>query len=160
MNLILLMLSLPLLVGGTVLLKRGRWPRRVGTEPRCRACEYSLVGLTSDRCPECGSAISARTTVRGQRIRQPGMVWGGAGLIFTEMTCVSPEARITPGCCGLWNDEQATAYARIVDFVHNNSGARIGISGVRRRISAPSPRACPAVEHALETPKLGPLAPV
>jgi anthraniloyl-CoA monooxygenase len=52
---------------------------------------------------------------------------GGAGLIFSEMTCVSPEARITPGCCGLWNDEQATAYARIVDFVHNNSNARIGI---------------------------------
>ena len=52
---------------------------------------------------------------------------GGAGLIFTEMTCVSPEARITPGCCGLWNDEQAKAYKRIVDFVHGNSSARIGI---------------------------------
>ncbi len=35
---------------------------------------------------------------------------GGAGLVITEMTCVSPEARITPGCCGLWNDEQAAAY--------------------------------------------------
>jgi anthraniloyl-CoA monooxygenase len=52
---------------------------------------------------------------------------GGAGLLFTEMTCVSPEARITPGCCGLWNHEQATAYKRIVDFVHRNSQARIGI---------------------------------
>ncbi|MGY3621477.1 bifunctional salicylyl-CoA 5-hydroxylase/oxidoreductase [Bradyrhizobium sp. USDA 10063] len=52
---------------------------------------------------------------------------GGAGLIFSEMTCVSPEARITPGCCGLWNDEQAKAYKRIVDFVHGNSAARIGI---------------------------------
>jgi anthraniloyl-CoA monooxygenase len=52
---------------------------------------------------------------------------GGAGLVFTEMTCVSPEARITPGCCGLWNDEQAEAYVRIVDFVHSNSHARIGI---------------------------------
>ncbi|KIU45386.1 MULTISPECIES: bifunctional salicylyl-CoA 5-hydroxylase/oxidoreductase [Bradyrhizobium] len=52
---------------------------------------------------------------------------GGAGLLFTEMTCVSPEARITPGCCGLWNDEQAVAYKRIVDFVHRNSQARIGI---------------------------------
>jgi anthraniloyl-CoA monooxygenase len=50
---------------------------------------------------------------------------GGAGLIVTEMTCVSPEARITLGCTGLWNDEQEGAWARIVDFVHANSAARI-----------------------------------
>ena len=52
---------------------------------------------------------------------------GGAGLIFGEMTCVSPEGRITPGCCGLWNDEQAQAWKRIVDFIHANSGAKIGL---------------------------------
>lgn len=50
---------------------------------------------------------------------------GGAGLIFTEMTCVGPEARITPGCAGLWNDEQEAAWRRIVDFVHGNSAAKI-----------------------------------
>ena len=50
---------------------------------------------------------------------------GGAGLLFTEMTCVSPEGRISPGCTGLWNDEQAAAWARIVDFVHANSDAKI-----------------------------------
>jgi anthraniloyl-CoA monooxygenase len=50
---------------------------------------------------------------------------GGAGLIFTEMTCVSPEARITLGCTGLWNDEQEAAWKRIVDFVHANSAAKI-----------------------------------
>ncbi|MXP29269.1 bifunctional salicylyl-CoA 5-hydroxylase/oxidoreductase [Porphyrobacter algicida] len=50
---------------------------------------------------------------------------GGAGLIFTEMTCVSPEGRITPGCTGLWNDEQAEAWRRITDFVHRTPGARI-----------------------------------
>lgn len=49
---------------------------------------------------------------------------GGAGLIFTEMTCVSPEARITLGCTGLWNDEQEAAWKRIVDFVHSNSAAK------------------------------------
>jgi len=49
---------------------------------------------------------------------------GGAGLIFTEMTCVSPEARITLGCTGLWNDEQEAAWKRIVDFVHGNSAAK------------------------------------
>jgi len=49
---------------------------------------------------------------------------GGAGLIFTEMTCVSPESRITLGCAGLWNDEQEAAWKRIVDFVHGNSAAK------------------------------------
>jgi len=49
---------------------------------------------------------------------------GGAGLVFTEMTCVSPEARITLGCTGLWNDEQEAAWKRIVDFIHANSGAK------------------------------------
>jgi anthraniloyl-CoA monooxygenase len=50
---------------------------------------------------------------------------GGAGLIFTEMTCVGRDARITPGCTGLWNDEQQVAWTRIVDFVHANSAAKI-----------------------------------
>src|SRR5258705_2530852 len=50
---------------------------------------------------------------------------GGAGLIFTEMTCVSRDARITPGCTGLWNQEQEAAWLRIVDFVHANSAAKI-----------------------------------
>lgn len=52
---------------------------------------------------------------------------GGAGLVMTEMTCVAPEARITPGCAGLWNDGQAQAWRRIVDFVHQNSDAAIGL---------------------------------
>ena len=50
---------------------------------------------------------------------------GGAGLVFTEMTCVSPEARISPGCTGMWNDEHVAAWKRIVDFVHANSKAKI-----------------------------------
>jgi anthraniloyl-CoA monooxygenase len=49
---------------------------------------------------------------------------GGAGLIFTEMTCVSPEARITLGCAGLWNDAQEAAWRRIADFVHAHSGSK------------------------------------
>ncbi|MFO1031634.1 MAG: bifunctional salicylyl-CoA 5-hydroxylase/oxidoreductase [Planctomycetota bacterium] len=52
---------------------------------------------------------------------------GGAGLVFTEMTDVSPEGRITPGCAGIWNDTQAAAWKRVVDFVHRHSGARIGM---------------------------------
>ncbi len=52
---------------------------------------------------------------------------GGAALIFGEMTCVSPDARITLGCLGLWNDEQAAAWKRIVDFVHRATPAKIGL---------------------------------
>ena len=52
---------------------------------------------------------------------------GGAALVFAEMTCPSPEARITPGCPGLWNDEQQEAWRRIVRWVHDNTDARIGI---------------------------------
>jgi anthraniloyl-CoA monooxygenase len=52
---------------------------------------------------------------------------GGAGLVFTEMTCVSPEGRISPGCAGLWNEAQARAWKRIVDFVHSDSSAAIGL---------------------------------
>lgn len=52
---------------------------------------------------------------------------GGAGLLYTEMTCVSPDARITTGCAGLWNDAQAAAWQRIVDFVHANSSAKMGL---------------------------------
>jgi anthraniloyl-CoA monooxygenase len=50
---------------------------------------------------------------------------GGAGLVFTEMTCPAPDARITPGCTGLWNDAQEAAWKRIVGFVHRHSAAKI-----------------------------------
>ena len=52
---------------------------------------------------------------------------GGAGLVFTEMTAPSADGRITPGCLGLWSDAQEAALQRVVDFVHANSGAKIGI---------------------------------
>src|SRR3954467_10819606 len=51
---------------------------------------------------------------------------GGAGLVMTEMICVSPEGRITPGCGGFYRDEHVAAWARIVDFVHSHARARIG----------------------------------
>jgi anthraniloyl-CoA monooxygenase len=52
---------------------------------------------------------------------------GGAGLVFTEMTCVSPEGRISPGCTGLYVPEHETAWKRIVDFVHAETDAKIAI---------------------------------
>jgi anthraniloyl-CoA monooxygenase len=52
---------------------------------------------------------------------------GGAGLVMTEMTCVSPEGRITLGCPGLWTDEQRDRWAAITRFVHQRSTAKIGL---------------------------------
>jgi anthraniloyl-CoA monooxygenase len=56
-----------------------------------------------------------------------GRAVGAAGLIFTEMTCPSPEGRITPGCTGMYKPEHAGAWKRIVDFVHANTESRICI---------------------------------
>ena len=50
---------------------------------------------------------------------------GGAGLVFTEMTDVSRDARITPGCAGIYSGEHVAAWRRIVDFVHGHSAARL-----------------------------------
>jgi len=49
---------------------------------------------------------------------------GGAGLVVSEMTCVSPHGRISPGCTGLWNEAQRDAWRRIVDFVHEHTQAK------------------------------------
>ena len=50
---------------------------------------------------------------------------GGAGLVYTEMTCVSPQGRITPGCTGLYAPEHEAAWTRIADFVHAETDAKI-----------------------------------
>src|SRR5437773_4654217 len=52
---------------------------------------------------------------------------GGAGLVFTEMTDVSPAGRISPGCTGMYKPEHVPAWKRIVDFVHAHSQAKIGL---------------------------------
>jgi anthraniloyl-CoA monooxygenase len=75
---------------------------------------------------------------------------GGAGLVFTEMVCVTPQGRITPGCAGMWSAAQRDAWARIVEFVHQRSEAKfclqLGHSGPKgstrlgwQEIDAPLP---------------------
>jgi anthraniloyl-CoA monooxygenase len=60
---------------------------------------------------------------------------GGAGLVYTEMTCISPTGRITPGCTGMYAPEHVAAWRRIVGFVHANSKAKmclqLGHSGAK-----------------------------
>ena len=52
---------------------------------------------------------------------------GGAAMVFAEMTCVSPEARITPGCPGLYNAEQSRAWKRIADWIHTHTDAKFAM---------------------------------
>ncbi|HKF62718.1 MAG TPA: bifunctional salicylyl-CoA 5-hydroxylase/oxidoreductase, partial [Dongiaceae bacterium] len=75
---------------------------------------------------------------------------GGAGLIFGEMTCVAPDARITPGCLGLWNERQARAWKRIVDFVHAGSPARIGLQLGHAGRKGSTKRAWEGIDQPLE----------
>jgi len=60
---------------------------------------------------------------------------GGAAMVFAEMTCVSAEGRITPGCPGIYTPEQVSAWKRIVDWVHTHSDAhfamQIGHAGAK-----------------------------
>ncbi|MCL2648888.1 MAG: hypothetical protein FWD61_18135 [Phycisphaerales bacterium] len=83
-----------LLIVGLYLLISGWRGRRVGSEPRCRKCGYILLHLTSARCPECGTTISAPNTVIGEHQRR----WGRAttGIILMILGCVpmmAPEVR-------------------------------------------------------------------
>ena len=52
---------------------------------------------------------------------------GGAALVMVEMTSPTPDGRITPACTGLWNDAHTAGFKRLVDFVHRQSSAKIGL---------------------------------
>ena len=66
---------------------------------------------------------------------------GGAGLVYTEMACVSPEGRITPGCPGLYTPEHEAQWKRLVDFVHAETTAKIccqiGHAGRKASVQVP-----------------------
>ncbi len=84
---------------------------------------------------------------------------GGAGLLFTEMTCVSPEGRITPGCTGLWNEAQRDAWRRIVEFVHRNSPARFCLQLGHAGRKASTQLGWQKMDHPLESGNWETLAP-
>jgi anthraniloyl-CoA monooxygenase len=56
-----------------------------------------------------------------------GKALGGAALVMTEMVCVSPHGRITPGCAGMYAPEHEAAWRRITGFVHGQTTAKIGL---------------------------------
>jgi 2,4-dienoyl-CoA reductase-like NADH-dependent reductase (Old Yellow Enzyme family) len=78
--------------------------------------------------PMCQYALTARDGVPHDwhLVHLGARAAGGFGLVIAEATAVSPEGRISPQDTGIWNDEQATAWARVVDFIHAQ-GAKAGI---------------------------------
>ena len=78
---LLLFLALPPLLLGLVLVKLAYFPRRRGDTPHCRKCNYTLTGLSSERCPECGEVLNEETIVHGERTRRP-ILGGVASLLL------------------------------------------------------------------------------
>ncbi|MDE2579418.1 MAG: bifunctional salicylyl-CoA 5-hydroxylase/oxidoreductase [Hyphomicrobiales bacterium] len=76
--------------------------------------------------------------------------YGGAALVFAEMTCVAADARITPGCLGLWNDEQAKGFRRVIDQVHAG-GAKFGIQLGHAGRKGATRRAWEGIDQPLES---------
>ncbi|AJP56381.1 NADH:flavin oxidoreductase [Pandoraea vervacti] len=103
-------------------LKSVKLRNRIAVPPMC---QYSAVdGVTND----------------WHLAHYASLARGGAGLVIVEATAVSPEGRITPGCTGLWNDEQATGMARIAAAIKSHGavpGIQIGHAG--RKASANRP---------------------
>src|SRR6476661_5680749 len=88
-------------------------------------CEYSAV----DGVPNDWHLVHLGSFARG-----------GVGLVFTEATAVSPEARISPADTGIWNDDQQQAWARIVSFVHGQGAvAGIQLAHAGRKASTQAP---------------------
>jgi anthraniloyl-CoA monooxygenase len=77
--------------------------------------------------PMCQYSALAGTVTDYHLAHLGARALGGAGLVMAEMTNVSADARITPGCAGMYKPEHVTAWKRITDFVHGNSRAKIGL---------------------------------
>lgn len=86
---IFVILGVGVLILGLSLLKRGRWPRRVGQTAHCPKCDYILAGQVT-RCSECGTPINARNIVRGERPRRASLTWSGIVLAIVGLLLLSP----------------------------------------------------------------------
>ncbi len=102
-----------------------------GTAPPPLFAPLKLKGLTLPNrvvvSPMCQYVAKDGVPGDWHLVHLGSRAMGGAGLVFTEMTDVSAEGRITHGCAGLWNDTQGAAWMRIVKFVHEHSDAKIGM---------------------------------
>jgi anthraniloyl-CoA monooxygenase len=92
---------------------------------------YSLRGMTVENrvcvSPMCMYSAKDGLPNDFHLVHYGSLALGGPGILFTEMTCVSPDARITPGCAGLYTPEQLAAWKRIVAFAHAHSRAKVAL---------------------------------
>jgi anthraniloyl-CoA monooxygenase len=121
---------------GEFLTEVERWfAETAGAPPKNRPpppmfAPLTLRGLTLPNrvvvSPMCMYSATEGTVGDFHLVHLGGRALGGAGLVFTEMTDVSADGRITPGCAGMYAPEHRDAWKRIVDFVHGQ-GARIAL---------------------------------
>jgi len=109
---------------GAPLQSDGRAPAPIFAPFRLRELELANRIVVS---PMCQYSAVVGTVGDWHLVHLGSRAVGGAGLVVTEMTDVSAEGRITPGCAGMYAQEHVAAWKRIVDFVHANSPAKIGI---------------------------------
>ena len=108
-------------------------PRATSPTPRARRCSrpFRLRGMHLKNRVVVSPMAQYRavdgTPTDWHLVHLAERAKGGAGLVVTEMTCVSPEGRITPGCTGLYAPAHEAAWKRIVDFVHAETDAKIAI---------------------------------
>ena len=92
---------------------------------------YTLRDLTLPNrvvvSPMCQYAAEEGVVGDWHLVHLGAFATGGAGLVITEMTDVSPEGLITHGCAGLWNDEQEAAWQRVLDWIRSHTDARMGM---------------------------------
>jgi anthraniloyl-CoA monooxygenase len=109
----------------------GAKPQSDGNWPVPAFTPFSLRGLTLPNrvvvSPMCMYSAVDGTVNDWHLVHLGSRAVGGAGLVITEMTDVSPDGRITPGCAGLYDEAHVEAWKRIVDFVHHRSASKIAI---------------------------------
>jgi anthraniloyl-CoA monooxygenase len=109
----------------------GTKPRKDGSAPPPLFAPFKLRELElRDRVvvsPMCQYLAKEGLVDDWHLVHLGSRAMGGAGLVITEMTDVCPEGRITHGCAGMYSDAHRAAWQRVVEFVHRNSFAKIGI---------------------------------
>ena len=118
-------------VDGWFAQQAGTTARADGSAPPPLFAPFTLRGMTlRDRVvvsPMCQYVAKDGVIDDWHLVHLGSRALGGAGLVMTEMTDVSPEGRITYGCAGMWNETHRAAWKRVVDFIHGKSFAKVGI---------------------------------
>ena len=104
-------------------------PDHTSTPPMFVPIHLRDVGLTNRVIVSAMDMYSAEDGLIGDfhLVHLGSKALGGAAMVMTEMVCVSREGRISPGCAGMYRPEHEAAFKRLVDFVHRDTAAKVGI---------------------------------